>query len=106
MAQKLSHDFDGQLPISFSGGVDAFNVADLLGTGIQPVTVATTILKPGGVIRFNQLAANAAEVMTDYAGIDVAKLGTPSSRGSSRTSATTSATARRSAPARPPRRCR
>ena len=74
VAQKLSHDFDGQLPISFSGGVDAFNVADLLDTGIQPVTVATTILKPGGVIRFNQLAANAAEVMTDYSGIDVAKL--------------------------------
>ena len=74
LAQKLSHAFDGTLPISFSGGIDAFNIKDVLQTGIQPVTVATTILKPGGVLRFNQLADETAAVMTDYAGIDVAKL--------------------------------
>lgn len=74
VAQKLAHDFDGQLPMSFSGGVDAFNIEQLLGTGIQPVTVATTILKPGGVIRFNQLADKAVAMMTDYHGIDVDKL--------------------------------
>jgi putative selenate reductase len=74
LAQKLSHAFDGTLPISFSGGIDAFNIKDVLETGIQPVTVATTILKPGGVMRFNQMADETAAVMTDYAGIDVAKL--------------------------------
>ncbi len=74
VAQKLSHDFEGQLPISFSGGVDAFNIAQLLQTGIQPVTVATTILKPGGVIRFNQLADEAVPVMSDWQGIDVERL--------------------------------
>ncbi len=72
VAAKLAHDFDGRLPMSFSGGVDAFNITELLATGIQPVTVATTILKPGGVLRFNQLADKAAEVMTDFHGIDVA----------------------------------
>src|SRR5450759_758441 len=70
LALKLSREFDGGLPISVSGGVDAFNVKEILSTGIQPVTVATTILKPGGVTRFRQLSRIAAEVMTDYHGID------------------------------------
>ncbi|HEX2704164.1 MAG TPA: putative selenate reductase subunit YgfK [Candidatus Lustribacter sp.] len=74
LAAKLSREFAGTLPISFSGGVDAFNVAELLETGIQPLTAATTILKPGGVIRFNQMAVSAAAVMTDYRGIDVERL--------------------------------
>ncbi len=74
VASKLARDFDGQLPMSFSGGVDAFNIADLLATGIQPVTVATTILKPGGVLRFKQLAEAATPVMHDYAGVDVERI--------------------------------
>jgi putative selenate reductase len=74
LALKLSQDFDGALPISFSGGVDAFNIKEILSTGIQPVTVATTILKPGGPTRFRQLSSIAAEVMTDYQGIDVDRL--------------------------------
>ncbi|MEO6144650.1 MAG: NAD(P)-binding protein, partial [Dermatophilaceae bacterium] len=74
LALKLSQEFDGGLPISFSGGVDALNVKEILSTGIQPVTVATTILKPGGVTRFRQLSSLAAEVMTDYQGIDVDRL--------------------------------
>jgi len=74
LALKLSQELDGGLPISFSGGVDAFNVQEILSTGIAPVTVATTILKPGGVTRFRQLSSLAAEVMTDYHGIDVERL--------------------------------
>lgn len=74
LAGKLSTEFGGTLPISFSGGVDAENVQDVLRTGIQPVTVATTILKPGGAMRFRQLARLATEVMTDYQGIDVSRL--------------------------------
>ena len=74
LALKLSQEFDGGLPISFSGGVDALNIKEILSTGIQPVTVATTILKPGGVTRFRQLSSLAAEVMTDYEGINVDRL--------------------------------
>ena len=74
LALALSREFDGGLPISFSGGVDAFNIKEILSTGIQPVTGATTILKPGGVTRFRQLSSIAAEVMTDYHGIDVDRL--------------------------------
>ncbi|MDL2254158.1 putative selenate reductase subunit YgfK [Ruminococcaceae bacterium OttesenSCG-928-I18] len=57
VAEKLSRDFNGCLPISYSGGADAFNLEDILKTGIKPVTVATTILKPGGYERLHQLAA-------------------------------------------------
>ena len=57
VAKKLSEAFNGELPISYSGGADFFNLAAILETGIRPVTVATTILKPGGYERLNQLAA-------------------------------------------------
>lgn len=56
LANKLSKEFKGTLPISYSGGADFFNIADILETGIRPVTMATTILKPGGVERFQQMA--------------------------------------------------
>lgn len=36
------------LPLSFSGGVDAQNVADLVALDLAPVTVCTDWLKPGG----------------------------------------------------------
>ena len=42
LATKLSEAFDGKLPISYSGGADAFNINDILKTGIAPVTMATT----------------------------------------------------------------
>ena len=38
--------------MSYSGGADALNIRDLLKTGVQPITMATTILKPGGYPRF------------------------------------------------------
>ena len=56
VAEKLSEAFDGQLPISFSGGADATNIATLLAAGIYPVTLATTLLKPGGYERLTQMA--------------------------------------------------
>lgn len=74
LAAKLSHAFDGRLPISYSGGADATNIADILATGIQPVTVATTLLKPGGYARLTQLAGLATTAMRDADGIDVAAL--------------------------------
>jgi putative selenate reductase len=56
VAQKLSAAFQGELPISYSGGADFFNLAAILETGIAPVTMATTLLKPGAYERFKQLA--------------------------------------------------
>ena len=56
MAARLAEAFDGKLRLSFSGGADAFNIKALFRAGIWPITVATTILKPGGYDRFHELA--------------------------------------------------
>lgn len=48
------------LPISFSAGIDAHNVADALALGLVPVTVCTDWLKTGGYgrgIRFHEALA-------------------------------------------------
>ena len=56
LARRISEQFDGKLRISYSGGADAQNIRDLYGAGIWPITMATTVLKPGGYERFSQIA--------------------------------------------------
>ncbi|MCD4796004.1 MAG: putative selenate reductase subunit YgfK, partial [Candidatus Cloacimonetes bacterium] len=56
LARKLSEEFDGKLPISYSGGADYFNIKDIFETGIRPITMATNLLKPGGYSRLTQIA--------------------------------------------------
>ena len=56
LAYKLAKEFDGDLKISYSGGADLFNIAEIYSTGIFPITFATTLLKPGGYERIHQLA--------------------------------------------------
>ena len=56
VAEMLSTEFNGKLRIAYSGGADFFNIDKLINMDIWPVTVATTILKPGGYDRFNQMA--------------------------------------------------
>lgn len=62
VAQRLSEAFDGKLKISFSGGADYFNLPDIVSTGIFPVTLATTLLKPGGYGRIAQLAESVEQI--------------------------------------------
>lgn len=57
MAARMADEFNGKLRLSFSGGADAFNIKALFRAGIWPITVATTILKPGGYDRFKELAS-------------------------------------------------
>ena len=63
VAKKIADVFKGGLPISYSGGADFFNLEKILDTGIRPVTVATTILKPGGYERLVQLAELAEKTL-------------------------------------------
>ena len=56
LAARISETFGGKLRISYSGGADINNIADLFGAGIWPITMATTILKPGGYRRMIQIA--------------------------------------------------
>ncbi len=56
VANLLANEFDGKLPMSFSGGADQNNLADLLSANICPVTVCTILLKPRGMNNLKKLA--------------------------------------------------
>ncbi|MBQ4500732.1 MAG: putative selenate reductase subunit YgfK, partial [Spirochaetales bacterium] len=47
VAARLSEEFGGKLPVSYSGGCTIFSVKDIFDTGIRPITMATDMLKPG-----------------------------------------------------------
>ena len=55
MCNRISHQFGGKMCISFAGGAEFFNCDKLFAAGIWPITVATTILKPGGYNRLHQM---------------------------------------------------
>ncbi|MCL2702821.1 MAG: putative selenate reductase subunit YgfK [Defluviitaleaceae bacterium] len=59
-ANRLSQAFGGKLRISYSGGAEARNIGKLYDAGIWPITVATTLLKPGGYARLHQMAETLA----------------------------------------------
>jgi len=61
--KRITDIFHGDMPISFSGGVDYFNIREILAAGIKPVSMVTNLLKPGGIQRLSQLAQIAAQVM-------------------------------------------
>jgi len=58
VAHKLQKEFNGKIPISFSAGVDAFNVSEILACNMHPVTVCSDLLKPAGYLRLNQYIKN------------------------------------------------
>lgn len=60
LAGRLSEEFKGRLRISYSGGADFYNIDKIFGAGIWPVTIATTLLKPGGYERMEQMARKLA----------------------------------------------
>ena len=55
MAAMVSKEFEGKLRISYSGGADHTNIERLFDAGIWPITMATTVLKPGGYERLSQI---------------------------------------------------
>jgi len=73
LAAKISETFGGKLRISYSGGADVHNVEDLFKAGIWPITMATTILKPGGYQRMNQIAESLADCGSEpFRGVNAA----------------------------------
>lgn len=56
LATLLSTEFGGDLPISYSGGVNIYTVRSLFEAGIRPITMATDLLHPGGYSRMKQIS--------------------------------------------------
>jgi putative selenate reductase len=54
LAKKLRDGLEGEISLSFSGGIDAFNISDTLACGFKTITMCTDLLKPGGYMRLNQ----------------------------------------------------
>jgi putative selenate reductase len=52
LAHRLADDVDQPLLMSFSGGADSHNVAQLIRCGMKTVTVCSDLLRPGGYLRF------------------------------------------------------
>ncbi|MHB8797610.1 MAG: putative selenate reductase subunit YgfK [Thermoanaerobaculia bacterium] len=67
LARLVDDELEGSVPISFCGGADAWNFADLVADGLTPVTVCTDLLKPGGYGRLAQYLENLGAAM-DAAG--------------------------------------
>ena len=75
VAGMLSKAFDGKLRISYSGGADVHNIRELVDAGIWPVTLATTLLKPGGYDRLVQIAGCFADYnRSAFDGVDAARV--------------------------------
>ncbi|MFV0364640.1 MAG: putative selenate reductase subunit YgfK [Suipraeoptans sp.] len=73
VANRLAKEFEGKLRIAYSGGADFHNIKKIIDAGIWPVTVATTLLKPGGYQRVLQLVEETKDVNVDFTGISAAK---------------------------------
>lgn len=71
LAAKLAEEFDGRLRISYSGGADFYNIKGIVDAGIWPVTVATTLLKPGGYQRLSQMACLLEQEGNVFEGVSV-----------------------------------
>lgn len=55
VARLLTERFNGELSISYSGGIDDKNIKNVLETGIAPVTVSSCLLKLGGYKNLSKL---------------------------------------------------
>ena len=79
LVARFRRVFGDRIPVSFSAGVDEGNFPDTVGLGLNPVTVCSDLLKPGGyrrgkryfdelVKRMDEVGANDIEVfvLKDY----------------------------------------
>ena len=62
---KLRERLGAALPLSFSAGVDAANVAGVVASGFVPVTSCTDLLRPGGYQRLHRQAFALSSSMGD-----------------------------------------
>ena len=75
LAEQVEREFGGKLRVSYSGGADQNNIDRIFDCGIWPITMATTLLKPGGYNRLAPIAGilSAMEYKA-FDGVNVEKL--------------------------------
>ena len=71
LAHRLSEEFEGSLTLSFAGGADAFNAADLLASGMQTVTACSDLLRSGGYTRLGQYIAHTRAALAEIGATDL-----------------------------------
>ena len=77
LVSRITEQFDGKLRISYSGGADYFNIHELVSAGVWPVTMATTLLKPGGYQRLEQIAELLDDIPSGpFVGVDLKRVRT------------------------------
>ena len=81
LAHLVTEELGGEVPVSFCGGADAQNFADLVADGLSPVTVCTDLLKPGGYARLQQYLANLETAMDRAGAVDLASFVSITSEG-------------------------
>jgi putative selenate reductase len=72
LASVIAEELPGDLPISFAGGADCFNVADLLAAGMRTITVSSDLLKSGGYLRMLQYPEKVDAAFDEVGAIDTA----------------------------------
>jgi putative selenate reductase len=82
LASRISEEFRGDLMLSFAGGADCFNVADLLAAGMRTITVCSDLLKSGGYLRMLQYMENVNDAYEKAGAADTADFIAKSALGS------------------------
>jgi putative selenate reductase len=63
LVKKFRERLREPIPLSFSGGLDAHNIADAVAMNFVPVTTCTDLLRPGGYSRLSRYLENLGEKM-------------------------------------------
>lgn len=71
LASRLSREFEGNLPISYSGGASQLNILRIFETGIKPITMATELLKPGGYLRMAEMVRKLEPMVEERSQLEV-----------------------------------
>jgi putative selenate reductase len=73
LVQKFRARIRDPIPISFSGGLDAHNVAAAVAMNFVPVTTCTDLLRPGGYARLSRYLANLGAEMQRVGASNIAE---------------------------------
>jgi putative selenate reductase len=71
LVRDFREQFGARLPVSFSAGIDKGNAAQAVALAMQPVTMCTDLLKPGGYARGQAYLQGLASAMAAVGAADI-----------------------------------